>query len=48
MPREKEYGGQQSKTPMGIDFLLELTTEPKNWIGEGTGEKGYNWQKIGE
>jgi hypothetical protein len=40
--REPAYAeGQTAKTRFGIDFLIELTDEPLQWQGDGSGEKGY-------
>jgi hypothetical protein len=40
--REPTYSeGQLVKTKFGIDFLIELTDEPLEWQGDGSGEKGY-------
>jgi hypothetical protein len=40
--REPTYSeGQLVKTQFGIDFLIELTGEPLEWHGDGSGEKGY-------
>jgi hypothetical protein len=41
--RERQYGEQPTKVEVGIDFLIEPTSEPYQWIGTGSGEKGYNW-----
>jgi hypothetical protein len=41
--REARYGDEPVKTERGIDFLLEPTNEPYDWIGSGAGEKGYAW-----
>jgi hypothetical protein len=44
-PREDEYAeGQEVKTPIGTDFLLELTDERVPWRGEGTVERSYVYQ----
>jgi len=40
--RERAYAEDQLvKTKFGIDFLIELTSEPLRWHGDGSGEKGY-------
>ena len=39
--REKQYGDLPAKIESGIEFLVQPTDEPYNWVGEGTGEKGY-------
>jgi hypothetical protein len=40
--REPTYSeGQHVKTKFGVDFLIELTGEPLEWQGDGSGEKGY-------
>lgn len=40
--REPTYAeGQTAKTEFGIDFLMELTDKPRQWQGDGSGEKGY-------
>jgi hypothetical protein len=41
--REPEYGSRAVKTEQGIDFLVEATDQPYQWIGSGSGEKGYVW-----
>lgn len=42
--RGQEYAeGRPTKTEYGIDFLLEPTSEPYQWNGDGAGEKGYLW-----
>jgi hypothetical protein len=39
--REQQYAeGRPVKIESGIDFLLEPTTEPYQWEGDGAGEKG--------
>jgi hypothetical protein len=44
MEREQEYAdGRPVKIEFGVDFLLELTDEPYDWKGDGSGEKGYVW-----
>jgi hypothetical protein len=43
--REAEYAeGQEVKTPVGTDFLLELTGERLPWRGEGTVERSYVYE----
>ena len=32
-----------AKTEDGIEFLIEPTDQPYDWVGAGTGEKGYRW-----
>jgi hypothetical protein len=39
--REKRYGDEDAKTAFGVDFLIELTQHSYEWVGDGTGEKGY-------
>jgi hypothetical protein len=40
--REPAYAeGQLVKTQFGVDFLIELTDQPVQWHGDGSGEKGY-------
>lgn len=40
--REPAYAeGQLVKTRFGVDFLIEVTNEPLQWHGNGSGEKGY-------
>jgi hypothetical protein len=40
--RERAYAeGQEVKTPMGTDFLLEITSLPLEWRGEGKMERSY-------
>lgn len=42
--RERQYAeGQVAKTPFGIDFLIEPTHQPYDWVGDGAGERGYAW-----
>ena len=42
--REREYAeGTPVRIDKGIDFLIELTSEPYKWQGDGSGEKGYFW-----
>jgi hypothetical protein len=44
-PRESEYAeGQEVKTPIGTEFLLELTDERLPWRGEGTVERSYVYE----
>lgn len=40
-PREKQYGEEEAQTHWGIDFLIEPTGTSYDWVGDGTGEKGY-------
>jgi hypothetical protein len=35
--------GKEAQSEFGIDFLLEPTSEPHQWKGDGAGEKGYLW-----
>src|SRR5215204_4513782 len=35
-----------SKTGDGIEFLVQGTREPYNWVGAGAGEKGYQWTQL--
>ena len=30
----------------GIEFLVEETASPLEWVGGGSGEKGYKWEEI--
>jgi hypothetical protein len=47
-PREMQYAeGQEVKTPMGTDFLLQLTDTALEWSGEGTVEKSYLYAADG-
>jgi hypothetical protein len=47
--REQEYAeGRPVKIENGIDFLLEPTSEPYQWNGDGAGEKGYLWSARNE
>jgi len=40
--REKSYAeGQEVKTQIGTDFLLEITDDQIEWRGEGTVERSY-------
>lgn len=32
------------QTKFGVEFLVEATNEPSGWVGEASGEKGYNWK----
>ncbi len=32
-----------AKTEDGIEFLVEPMEQPYDWVGAGTGEKGYQW-----
>jgi hypothetical protein len=42
--RERQYAeGQTTKTETGIDFLFEITDISYQWVGGGSGEKGYAW-----
>lgn len=42
--REARYSEEtEARTAYGIDFLIEETTEPYEWRGGGSGEKGYFW-----
>lgn len=34
------------KSEDGIEFLVQTTNEPYAWVGAGTGEKGYRWEKL--
>jgi hypothetical protein len=44
--REHEYAeGRPVKIEYGVDFLLEPTNESYRWSGDGSGEKGYVWNK---
>ena len=48
-PRRHEYSdGIPVRTQSGIDFLLEPTAEPLQWVGDATGEKGYEWSSKQE
>lgn len=29
----------------GIEFLVQETGQPYEWVGAGAGEKGYEWSK---
>lgn len=33
-------------TEEGIEFLVQSTDQPYDWVGTGTGEKGYLWEKL--
>jgi hypothetical protein len=42
--RERQYAEDQiTKIDTGIDFLIEVTGQPYNWVGDGSGEKGNAW-----
>jgi hypothetical protein len=48
-PRAREYAeGRPVRIESGIDFLLELTDQPYDWSGDGSGEKGYVWTVLQE
>jgi hypothetical protein len=34
------------QTVEDIEFLIEATSDPYGWVGDGTGEKGYNWIEL--
>ena len=34
-----------AKRNEGIEFLVEATAQPIDWIGDGAGEKGYKWAR---
>jgi hypothetical protein len=38
--------GASSRREVGIEFLVQETSEPYSWVGGGAGEKGYRWSKI--
>lgn len=42
--RVNTYDGHQEQK---IGFLVEPTSDAVAWFGEGTGEKGYRWAKVG-
>ena len=45
--RRKEYAeGVEAKTKYGVDFLVAPTKEPYQWVGDATGEKGYEWSEL--
>jgi hypothetical protein len=45
--RARRYTGEvDAKTPFGIDFLLAPQSNPIEWKGDGSGEKGYSWSSI--
>ncbi len=45
--RERSYAEDRKvQTERGIDFLIELTNEFYEWVGDGAGEKGYAWGKC--
>ena len=42
-PRDRQYAeDRETKIKEGVEFLLELTPKSHEWVGDGTGEKGYN------
>jgi hypothetical protein len=48
-PRQREYAeGRKVKNEIGVDFLIEPTSDPKIWKGDATGEKGYFWGPLPE
>jgi len=38
--------GDAPKTEEGIEFLVEETSKPYEWVGDGAGEKGYRWAEA--
>jgi len=47
--RDMLKGGEtQPQTRIGIEFLVETTNEPYDWVGDGAGEKGYKWANVAE
>jgi len=36
--------GEHPQIREGIEFLIQETNEPYQWVGDGTGEKGYMWR----
>jgi len=47
--RDMLKGGEtEPQTRVGIEFLVEATSEPYDWIGDGAGEKGYRWSDLAE
>ncbi len=46
-PRELRYTGEQTtQKEEGIDFFFQFSDSPMQWIGEATGEKGYDWAPL--
>ena len=42
--RERSYAeGHVAQTEFGIDFLFAPNNTPYEWVGDGSGEKGYAW-----
>jgi hypothetical protein len=41
-----ESAGTETKTEEGIEFFVQETSEPYDWIGAGAGEKGYRWTEV--
>lgn len=39
----KDETGSTPQTEEGIEFLVEETSQPYEWVGKGSGEKGYLW-----
>lgn len=40
--RAPQYADDRpARIPFGVEFLIELINEPKQWQGDATGEKGY-------
>lgn len=34
----------EPQTKFGVEFVVEATDNPYEWVGEGAGEKGYLWR----
>jgi hypothetical protein len=34
------------KENLGIEFIARTTSEPRKWVGAGSGEKGYLWTQA--
>jgi hypothetical protein len=47
-PRERQYRENEVQTDEGVDFLFRPTDEALEWVGDGAGEKGYNWGYLTE
>lgn len=36
----------ESKIQDGIEFRVQPEDTPYSWVGGGSGEKGYKWEKL--
>lgn len=45
-PRQPKYSGEsKTRIEIGIDFLITPVSTPLQWVGNGSGEKGYRWKE---